>query len=143
MSKSNVFENDLLKLIFNAVEIQGIAQDQTLGASTHIYVSLHTADPGEAGNQATSEADYTGYARVAVLRTSAGWTVTDNSVTNAAAITFPQCTGGSNTITHFAVGLASTSAGKVFYKGALTASLAVSNLIIPEFAPGTLTISED
>ena len=69
--------------------------------------------------------------------------MTNNSVTNAAAITFPQCTGGSNTISHFAVGTASSGAGKILYKGALTASLAVSNLIIPEFASSTLTISEE
>jgi len=69
--------------------------------------------------------------------------VTNNSVTNAAAITFPQCTGGSNTITHFAVGTASSGAGKILYKGALTAQLAVSNLIIPEFAASTLTITEE
>jgi hypothetical protein len=143
MSKGNTFENDLMKLFFQGTAIANLADNAASSPNTNLFVSLHTADPGEAGDQTTSEASYTGYARVAVARTSGGWTVTNNSVTNAAAITFPQCTGGSNTISHFAVGTASSGAGKILYKGALTASLAVSNLIIPEFASSTLTISEE
>jgi hypothetical protein len=143
MSKGNTFENDLMKLFFQGTAIANLADNAASSPNTNLYVSLHTADPGEAGDQTTSEASYTGYARVAVARTSSGWTVTNNSVTNAAAITFPQCTGGSNTISHFAVGTASSGAGKILYKGELTASLAVSNLIIPEFASSTLTISEE
>jgi hypothetical protein len=143
MSKGNTFENDLMKLFFQGTAIANLADNAASSPNTNLYVSLHTADPGESGSQTTSEASYTGYARVAVARTSGGWTVTNNSVTNAAAITFPQCTGGSNTISHFAVGTASSGAGKILYKGELTASLAVSNLIIPEFASSTLTISEE
>ena len=143
MSKGNTFENDLMKLFFQGTAIANLADNAASSPNTNLYVSLHTADPGEAGDQTTSEASYTGYARVAVARTSSGWTVTNNSVTNAAAITFPQCTGGSNTISHFAVGTGSSGAGKILYKGELTASLAVSNLIIPEFASSTLTISEE
>jgi len=143
MSKGNTFENDLMKLFFQGTAIANLADNAASSPNTNLYVSLHTADPGEAGSQTTSEASYTGYARVAVARTSGGWTVTNNSVTNAAAITFPQCTGGSNTISHFAVGTGSSGAGKILYKGELTASLAVSNLIIPEFASSTLTISEE
>ena len=143
MSKGNTFENDFLKLVFNGTAIANLADNAATSPNTSLFVSLHTADPGEAGSQTTSEATYTGYARVGVARTSGGWTVTNNSVANTAAITFPQCTGGTNTITHFAVGTASSSTGKVLYKGALTASLAVSNLIIPEFAAGTLTVTEE
>lgn len=143
MSKGNVFENDLLKLIFNGTAIANIADDAASSPLTNLYVSLHTGDPGEAGDQTTSEATYTSYARVAVARTSGGWTVSGNAVSNAAAITFPAATGGSNTITHFAVGTASSSTGKVLYKGALTASLAVSNGITPQFATGELDVTED
>lgn len=143
MSKSNTFENDLVRLIFQGVAIANLADNAASSPNTNLYVSLHTGDVGEAGTQTTSEADYTGYARVAVVRTSVGFTVAGNGVTNAAAVTFPQCTGGANTITHFAVGTAASGAGKVLYKGALTAALNVSNLIIPEFAAGTLSISED
>lgn len=146
MSKANTFENDLMKLIFQNLDAANIGDATGLRGSTaagNLYVSLHTADPGETGDQTTNEATYTGYARVAVVRSSGGWTVTANAVENAAAITFPQCTSGSNTITHFAVGTASSGAGKILYKGALSASLAVSNGITPEFAVGALDISED
>lgn len=143
MSKGNTFENDLLKLIFNATAIANIADNAASSPLTSLYVSLHTGDVGEAGDQTTSEATYTSYARVAVARTSGGWTVSTNTITNAAEIAFPACTGGSNTITHFAVGTAASGAGKVLYKGALSASLAVSSGITPKFAAGELDGTED
>lgn len=146
MSKSNTFENDLLLLIFNNTDIAligdaaGLQNSVTAGS---LYVSLHTADPGEAGAQNTSETTYTGYARVAVARSGVGWTVTANAVTNAAAIAFGQCSSGTPTITHFGVGAEASGAGKLLYSGALTASLAVSPGITPEFAAGDLDITED
>lgn len=143
MSKGNTFENDLLKLIFQAVAIANIADNAAGSPLTNLFVSLHTADPGEAGDQTTSEATYTGYGRVAVVRNSSGWAVSTNDADNVAAITFPACTGGSNTITHFAVGTLTSGAGKLLYSGALTASLAVSNGITPEFAIGALDCTED
>jgi len=143
MSKGNTFENDLVKLIFQATAIADLAENDTTSPLTNLYVSLHTADPGEGGDQTTSEATYTGYARVAVARTSGGWTVTANAVENAGAIVFPQCTAGSNTITHFAVGTASSGAGKILYSGALSQSLAVSAGITPQFAAGALDVTED
>lgn len=143
MSKGNTFENDLLKLIFQATAIANLADNAASSPLTNLYVSLHTGDPGEGGDQTTSEADYTGYARVAVARTAGGWTVAANAVENAGAITFGACTAGSNTVTHFAVGTASSGAGKILYSGALDASLAVSAGITPEFAAGDLDITED
>ncbi len=143
MSKGNTFENDFLLLIFNATAIANIADNAASSPLTNLYVSLHTADVGEAGNQTTNETSYTSYSRVAVARSGAGWTVTGNAVTNAALIQFPQCTGGTATITHFAVGTAASSTGKILYKGALSSSLSVSAGIQPQFAAGDLDISED
>jgi hypothetical protein len=146
MSKGNTFENDLLLLIFNNTDAALIGDATGLrGSSTagSLYVSLHTGDPGEAGNQTTSECAYGSYARVAVARSGAGWTVTGNAVANAALVQFPQCSSSSETVTHFAVGTASSGAGKVLYKGALSASLGVSSGIQPQFAAGDLDITED
>lgn len=143
MSLGNTFENDLLKLIFTATAIANIADNASSSPLTNLYVSLHTGDVGEAGDQTTNEADYTDYARVAVARSGSGWTVSTNTVTNAAAITFPAASGGSNAITHFAIGTASSGAGKVLAKGALSATLNVSNGITPEFAAGELDGSLD
>ena len=86
MSKGNTFEPDLLALIFNATAIANIADNAATSPLTNLYVSLHTADPGEAGSQTTSETAYTGYARVAVARTSGGWTVASGSVSPNANI---------------------------------------------------------
>lgn len=143
MSFGNTFENDLMKLIFNATAIANIADNAASSPLTNLYVSLHTADPGEAGDQTTSEATYTSYARVAVSRNSGGWTVSTNTVTNAALIQFPQATGGSNTITYFAIGTDSSGTGKILARGALSSSLSVSSGIQPQFAAGDLDGSLD
>lgn len=58
MSKGNTFENDLLLLIFNATAIGNIADNAASSPLTNLYVSLHTGDPGEAGNQTTNECAY-------------------------------------------------------------------------------------
>lgn len=146
MSKSNSWENGQLLLLFNNTNFALVGDATGLRGSTtagSLYVSLHTADPGEAGAQNTSESGYTSYARVAVARTSGGWTITTNQVQNAAAVTFPQCTGSTSTVTYFGIGTDSTGAGALLYSGALTASLAVSNLITPSFAINQITVTED
>ena len=114
---ANTFENDILKLVYNATAIANVADNAATSPFTNLYVALHTADPGEAGDQTTSEATYTGYARVAVARTSGGWTVTTNSVVNAATVTFGACTAGTNTITHYSVGVAASAASKILHFG--------------------------
>lgn len=142
MSKGNTFENDFLRLIFNATAIANIADNAASSPLTVLYVSLHTADPGEAGDQTTNEISYTGYARVSVARTTGGWTVTANSVSPVAAITFGACTAGSGTATHAAVGTASSGAGKILYKGALTPNIAVAVGVTPQITTAS-TITED
>lgn len=143
MSKGNTFENDLLKLIFNATAIANVADNAASSPLTNLYVSLHTADPGEAGDQTTSETAYTGYARVAVARTSGGWTVTTNSVSPNANIDFGSCSASPGAaITHAAVGTASSGAGKVLYKGALSASITMAVGVIPRLTTGS-AITED
>src|SRR5574343_603758 len=130
MSKGDTFENDLLKLIFNNTAIANIGDAgglQPSAAAGFLYVSLHTADPGETGAQTTSEVTFTPYSRVGVTRTTGGWTVTNNTVSPVAAITFSAATAGSNTVTHFAVGTSSSGAGKVLYKGTVSPQILVSN----------------
>ena len=141
MGKGATFDNQLLKLIFNATEIANVADNAASSPLTNLYVSLHTADPTAAGNQSSSEATYTGYSRVAVARTTGGWTVTTNSVSPAATISFPACTGGSNTITNWAVGTASTGAGEILYTGTVSPNIAVANGVTPQLTTAS-TISE-
>lgn len=140
MSKGNTFENDFLKLIFNATAIADLAEDDSTSPATTITVALHTGDPGEAGDQTTSEATYTSYARVTVARTGGGWTVTANSVSPAANIDFPTATGGSETITHWSVGTG--VANKLLYSGTVTPNIVVSSGVTPRLTTAT-AITED
>ena len=142
MSKSNSLENSLLLLLFNATAIANVADNAASAPLTNIYVSLHTADPGEAGSQTTSEATYTSYARVAVARSGSGWTVTANSVSPAANIDFPAATGGTNTITYFGIGTASSSAGVLWYSGTVTPNISVTSGVTPRLTTAT-AITED
>lgn len=136
MSKGNQTETDLVAKIFNNTAIPW-------DAITNIFVSLHTADPGEAGTQLTSEATFTGYARVSVARTAGGWTVSAGAATNAALVQFPQCTAGSSTITYVCVGTLTSGAGQILYSGALSSSLSISAGIQAQFNIGALAITED
>lgn len=136
MSIGNTTENDICSLLFKSTAL-------SWDANTDLYVSLHTADPGEGGSQTTSEATYTSYARVTVARSAVGWTVTNNVAENAALVQFPQATGGSNTITYVAIGTAFSGAGQIICSGALSSSLAVSSGIQPQFSAGALTFTLD
>lgn len=145
MSKSDTLENELLEHIFNNADITLIGDAAGLlgsAAAGSLHISLHTADPGEAGDQTTNEATYGAYARQAVARDGTGWTVTNDAVTNDNAITFPEATSGSETITHFGVGTDVSGTGKLLYSAALDANLAVSTGITPEFAAGALSVTE-
>ncbi len=142
MSKSNALETAILQILFNATALANMWDNAASSPNTTLYVSLHTSDPGEAGDQTTNETSYTSYARVAVNRNSGGWTVSGNSVSPAAAITFPECTGGSATITHFGIGKASSGAGVLFYSGTVSPNISVSSGVSPQLGTGT-AITED
>lgn len=145
MSKSNVWENDLLLLVFNNTGASLIGDATGLRGSTAVgslYLSLHTADPGEAGDQSTSEVTYTGYARVAVARTTGGFTITANAVALAAAAVFPAGTGGSGTAAFFGIGTSASGAGKLLYKGAISPTIATGNGVTPQINAGTIVTEE-
>lgn len=149
MSLSNAFENDVLLLLFNNTNIANLGDATGVRGSTaagSVYVALHTADPGEAGSQTTSESAFTNYARVAVARTSGGWTISGTAPTqaaNAAAITFPACGVTGSTVTYFSVGRDSSGAGEILWSGALTSTLIINNGITASFAIGALTDTLD
>jgi hypothetical protein len=145
MSATNALESALLSLIFeNASTGLDIGDATGLRGSTtagSVFISLHTADPGETGSQTTSESAYTNYARQSVARSTAGWTVTSGVADNDAAITFPACGVTGSTVTNFGIGSATSGAGNLYFKG--TCSLAVSSGVTPQFAAGTLDVSCD
>lgn len=134
--------NNILALYLNATAIANIADNAASSPNTDTYVGLHTATPGAGGDQTTNETAYTNYARVAVARSTSGWDAPSGGATaNAALIQFPQCGASGATLTYVEIGKASSGAGVIWFFGALTSSLAVSNLIQPQFAAGALEVS--
>lgn len=134
MSLSNATENAVLKVM-----LQGIDPSYRSGATQ--YIALFTGDPGETASLA-AEADYTGYARVALTKSSA-WTDGGSTFTNATLVQFGACTAGNNTISHFAVVDTASGAVAMCISGQLSGNLAVSSGIQPQFAAGALSIGAD
>ncbi len=149
MSLSNSAESDLLKLLFNNTSWANVGDATGIVGSTaagSFYVSLHTADPGETGDQTTSETAYTNYLRVAVARTTGGWTVSGTAptqVANAAVVTFATGGASGSTLTHFAIGRASSGAGEIIASAVLTNPLVVGSGVVPSFAIGALAVTAD
>jgi hypothetical protein len=145
MSKSNSWENGMLLLLFNNTDCSLIGDATGLRGSTtagSLYFSLHTADPGEAGDQTTNECAYTSYARVAAARSGAAFTVTANAVATVADTVFPTCTGGTSAATHWGLGTSVSGAGKLLYKGALGATINIANTLTPRITAGTCVTEE-
>lgn len=140
MSATNSFETSILDLVFKNVAFAGIAD--ALGVAGSLFVSLHTADPGEAGTQLTSEATYTPYARITIARSGAGWTVASGVANPAANIDFAECTVGTEVITHAGIGAVTSGAGALHFKGALSASITMAAGVIPR-VKSTSTITAD
>ena len=146
MSKSNDFENGLLLLVFNNTGLANIGDAGGLRGSVaagSLYVTLHTADPGEPGTAVTAETAYTGYARQAVARSGAGWVVTANSVSPAVNVDFPECTAVPGTpLTHFGIVTSASGAGTLLYSGTLTPNITMAVGVIPR-VKSTSTVVED
>jgi hypothetical protein len=138
-------ETGILELVFKNTDFADIGDATGLrGSSTagSLFLSLHTADPGEAGTQTTSEITYTSYARAAVARSGSGFTVSANSVSPAATVTFDTGTGGSGTATHFGIGTSTSGAGVLLYKGAITPNIDTGDGITPSLTTAS-AITED
>ena len=147
MTLSNAAETDFLELLFTNLDWANIGDAgglQNSAVAGVFYIGLHTGDPGEAGDQTTNECAYTGYARVSVVRSGAGFTVAGNNVSNAAAVTFGEATAGTpESATHFSIGTDASGAGNLLMSGALDATLVINNGIIPSFAIGALDTNAD
>lgn len=141
MSISNTTESAILVLVFNATAWANYADNAASSPQTNIVVAAHTADPGEAGTQTTSESAYTSYARVNVARTSGGWTETSGSVSPVANIDFPAGTGGSGTITYFSTGKSGGGATAILWSGTVTPNIVSGNGVTPRLTTAsTITL---
>lgn len=133
MSKSTASASDYLKLIYNATAIALVADNAATTPLTNIFVAAHTADPGTAGDQTTSEAAYTGYARGTVVRTTGGWTVNLTppvSVSPVANVSFGACTAGSAIVTHWSSGKVVSGASPIFHRGVFGSRLGAFSAVV-------------
>jgi len=143
--KGQSFDTGLLQAIFTATfsnaTIVNLFANSSTSVLTTLYVALHSADPSATGSQTSNEVSYTSYARIGIARTTGGWTVGTATVSPAATISFPACTGGTATATYWSVGTASSGAGNLLYAGPLSPSISISNGITPQIVTGS-TITE-
>lgn len=141
MSFSNAAENAILNLIFSATAWANMADNAASAAQTNIGMSLHTADPGEAGDASTSEVAYTSYTRVNVARSTGFSTSTTGSVSPAANIDFPAGTGGSGTVTYASAGKSNatppTGAQAIHMSGAVSPNIVCGNGVTPRLPTST------
>lgn len=139
---SNAFANDLLKLIFNATGIVGLADNAASSPLTNLYMSLHSADPGAGGNQSTSEMNYTGYTRLAVQRAGAGFTIAGVVMNPTATMEFGEMTAGTAaTATHMCIGTAASGSGKILFRFAISPTILVNLNTVPRIrSTTTLTV---
>lgn len=111
-----------LKLLLHGTALANVWDNAASSPITSIYLSLHTADPGLGGNQTTSEASYTDYARVAITRDAGGWTIDDTTgiATPAAEILFPSATTAGGPYTYVGIGRDASGTGYLFMTGAIS-----------------------
>ncbi len=149
MSKSNAFETALLQLFFQNANVANVGDATGVRGSSaagSLYLALHTADPGEAGDQSTNEVSYGSYARVAVARSAGGFTVSGNNVQLVAEAAFPLGTSGAATQNGAwaSIGTLSSGAGMILYRAQLATALFTGSGIQPKLSAGTgFSVTED
>lgn len=144
--KSDTYEYDFLRMTFAGKPITNIS---ATAGTTVVWVGLHTVDPGDAGSTA-NEGGYAAYTRVAVDRSTAGWTVTSGTagavatVSPTTAIPFPQvATTSTGTFVSASVYSSSNiSSSGMLYFGAITPNINFSQSVTPSITTGS-SITEE
>jgi hypothetical protein len=117
----------------NAI-INATLRNTTYTSPAAVYISLHTADPTDAGSG--TEVSGGSY-----IRQAATFGAPSNGVsTTTADITFPQATANWGTIGWIGIWDAQTT-GNLLYHTALDASKAIDNGDIFKIASGSLTVT--
>lgn len=134
MALTAAWKKKLIKFALDGV-------DPLTGVTT-LYISLHTADP-VAGAQNTSEASYTGYGRISILRNISDWNDLSNGVVNDVLKTFGSNTGASQTIMFFGIGLGTSGATELILSGTVNtpSGRIVANGDAPAFQVGDLQVT--
>ena len=122
---SNYLENAL---------INGTLRATTFTAPAAVYVSLHTADPTDAGSG--TEVSGGSYVRQAATFGAPS----NGASTTTADITYPQATASYGTVTHIGIFDASTS-GNLLYHSPLNTSKTIDTGDIFKITSGSLTVT--
>ena len=141
-SMTNGFENVLALLLFNNTTIANIGDATGLVGSTSAgstQLALSTSALTDADTLLTAtEVAYTGYARPTQARSSAGWTVSGDTASNAALIQFGEMTaGGPDTVVHLGLGFLATGDVLRLHQD-LAADLVINNGVNAQFSVGAL-----
>lgn len=128
MSFTNNLETELLDHVFAG---------NAFSSPSTLYVSLHTANPGETGST-TNEVSGGAYARQ-----TATFTVSGNTATTSAAIEFPTATASYGTVTHIGVHSASTGTSGFLAYAALTDSKTIATGDVFRIPAGDIDITLD
>jgi hypothetical protein len=144
MSIADVTEVAILNLVFRATAWANYADNAATAPQTNIGISLHTADPTDAGDATTNETTYTSYTRVNVARTTAAWsapTGEPSSISPIANIDFPAGTGGTGSVTFFATSKSNatppTGTQPILWSGTVTPAITVGSGVTPRLTTGT------
>jgi len=146
--KSDTFEYNLLRAVFNGVAVSSLFS--TAGTTT-LWLGLHTADPTDAASTA-AEGGYTQYTRLGCERStgSSGFSITSGTsaaVASASPVSnrdFPQNTSTSTgTFTHASVWMSSDGGpAAALYVGTLSPNINFSQNVTPRITTGS-SITED
>lgn len=146
----NTTEDAILNLTFRAVAWSLYADNTATTPQAKIGISLHTADPADAGFANTSEIGYIGYARINGDRNTSYWTASSGgSISPAANLDFPAGTGGSGTATWFMTAASNTSGATPptgaqiqLWRGDISPTIVTGSGVTPRLTTGT-TITLD
>lgn len=141
MARSNTLETGYLKLLYQNVDLANIGDATGLRGSTtagNFYAALFVTNPTDA--DIGTEASYTGYARVPIVRTVSGFTVSGNVVSNAVQVLFPTNTGSTQTVFYVGV-MTASSGGDLMHHGVLGSALETENGDAPKFEIGNFTVT--
>lgn len=132
MSASNFLELKLLDHVLG---------NAAYTAPATVYISLHTADPGETG---ANEATGTGYARDPLTNDATNWPAAAAGLkSNGVAVVFATPgVGGWGTVTHFGIWDAVT-AGNFLFGGALAVSKTINEGDTVQFGIGDIDVQAD
>jgi hypothetical protein len=141
MTTPQAAANAILNLVLSAVNWPNIADNTATAPLTNVYIALHTADPGPTGNQTTNEIAYTGYTRVPVARSAAGWSAASGgSSSPLAAINFPAGTGGGGTAAYASIGTALSGAGQVIWSGPISPAIVCGAGVTPSLTTASTVV---